>query len=558
MIMKKTFLYLLTAITLLTSCDDTTGNIGMLLTNVTDDVSSTISAAEFNISSKSNDIGRVVSRTSNGYIGKIKDPETGAYVTCSFMTQLRSMGTAYQFPAIETLNIKGFDYTQPIASQLDKIQADSCELLVYYPKYYGDPNALINVIAHELAVPYDEGNTEQLYADFDPTKVNGMIRQDTIKAGNDTVAYSIHEPISFSAYDYGLSADKQNNSDYTPYFAVSLNKSNKPYWKDGKRYNNFGSYLMQRFYDPATSKYFNNQISFHKHICPGFYIETVGGLGSMANIAVTQLIVHFHKNVNDKEEVMTTSFAGTEEVMQRTTFVKDTEKINNLINEANSSDYTYLKSPASIMTELTIPIEEILYNHEEDTISTARIFIPRRNNDKQTSYTLQTPSTLLLLPTDSIENFFKEKKVSDGKTSYICAFDKKYNGYVFDNVSKLITTMGKSHSDYLNEVYTFVNNAIASDGLSLDNMEENKKVKILKKYFKRFQQETGKTSPFKFSLIPVETTYTTVSSTSILSKVTYDMSLSSTRLQRGTDELDADGNPIDSPIKISVIYTIDE
>ena len=52
----------------------------------------------------------------------------------------------------------------------------------------------------------------------------------------------------------------------------------------------------------------------------------------------------------------------------------------------------------------------------------------------------------------------------------------------------------------------------------------------------------------KVTLIPVETTYSTLSSgSSILTKVAYDMSLSSTRLQKGSQSNDN--------IIVSVIYS---
>ncbi|MBQ0074208.1 MAG: hypothetical protein KBT34_08425, partial [Prevotella sp.] len=59
-----------------------------------------------------------------------------------------------------------------------------------------------------------------------------------------------------------------------------------------------------------------------------------------------------------------------------------------------------------------------------------------------------------------------------------------------------------------------------------------------------------------FTLVPVEATYSTVANTSTLTKITYDLSLKSTRLMKGTDTyLDANSNPVKSPIIVSVIYS---
>ena len=51
----------------------------------------------------------------------------------------------------------------------------------------------------------------------------------------------------------------------------------------------------------------------------------------------------------------------------------------------------------------------------------------------------------------------------------------------------------------------------------------------------------------KVMLIPVETTYTTLSSSSELTKVTYDMSLTSTKLAKGTED--------NGKITLKVIYS---
>ena len=148
--------------------------------------------------------------------------------------------------------------------------------------------------------------------------------------------------------------------------------------------------------------------------------------------------------------------------------------------------------------------------HTGDTINAAHLFIPRINNDSSNDYSFSIPQTLLLIPTDSVETFFKNKQIADYRTTYLTNYSSQTNGYTFGNISLLIS--------------------------KLNSIKEQRKGEVLSENWN------------KVMLIPVSATYTTVSSsTSILTKVTHDMSFTSTKLKKGTDGTDN--------IKLSVIYS---
>jgi hypothetical protein len=254
---------------------------------------------------------------------------------------------------------------------------------------------------------------------------------------------------------------------------------------------------MRKFYDHATSSNFLNQYNFTHNICPGFYIKHEGGVGNIATIYVARLIVYFTNSITKK--AMSSAFAGTEEVVQKSSMKQSDTKLQQLIDETSC---TYIKSPAGIWTELELPVEDIMKGHENDTLNTARMFIPRINNTVQSNYAFQVPQTLLLVPTDSVSYFFETKQVANYRNTYLSSYATKSNGYTFGNLSILISNM------YRNKLA----------GKASENWN-------------------------KVTLIPVEATYSTVSSTStVLTKVTHDMSMSSTKLQN-------------NDLKISVIYS---
>ena len=179
---------------------------------------------------------------------------------------------------------------------------------------------------------------------------------------------------------------------------------------------------------------------------------------------------------------------------------------------------TYLKTPAGLFTELTLPVEDIIKGHTDDdgnvidTLSTVRMFIPRINNENVSDYALSVPQTLLLVPTDSLENFFANKEVADYRNSYLTTYSSSTNGYTFGNISLLISNLYNIKKDY------------ESRG---ETLSENWN---------------------KVVLVPVETTYTTVSTTtSTLTKVTHDLSFASTKLKKGTEK--------NKNIQLNVIYS---
>ena len=134
------------------ACDDTTDNIGGSITNNVDLIST--SEAEYNVATRSIVSGAVLSHSNSGLLGKVKDPETGTYVTGDYMTQL---GLLSSF-SVDTLQ-----YIKD-ANQ-GELEADSCFLLVSYATTYGDTLAPMKVTAYEMTKPMTED--KEYLSDFD-------------------------------------------------------------------------------------------------------------------------------------------------------------------------------------------------------------------------------------------------------------------------------------------------------------------------------------------------------------------------------------------------------
>lgn len=489
--MKKLLFFIPCLIIALISCDDTTDTLGSSLTDVNDTMH--VETAEYYVTSRSIKANNLVSRATTGYLGKIKDPETGLYIAGNYMTQFRPLMEG-QFDELDSIYVENYDETQP---KWEQIECDSCAIMLYLPKWYGDSLTQMKLTVHEMSKPYEEGVS---YAsDFDPLK-EGYIRTD---------AGSIHKQLSYTLSNRAYPLSDRASKDYENNIIVMMND---PYTdRDGVTYKNYGTYLMRKFFNPATKKNFDQQYLFNHNICPGFYFQTSGGVGNMATVDGAGLLVYYSVMI-DTVYHTASIFGGTEEVLQKTNISQETDKMEELI-EDNSC--TYLKTPAGIFTELTLPVDDVISKkHNTDTLNTARLFIPRINNSNQSEYSLPIPKTLLLVEKDSVESFFNKQKLTDYRSSYLSTYSSVYNGYTFGNISYLITSMYRKRAG----------STLSNEEYMLQHPNWNKVV-----------------------LIPVETTYTTLSSSSELTKVTYDMSLSSTKLAKGTED--------NKKISIKVIYS---
>lgn len=477
----KTIIYTVIAIMsciTIASCDDTTDSIGNSLTDNMDMLK--VTTDTFNVATRSIVADSVLSRSTTGYLGKIRDIETGNYITGDFMAQFSTLEN-YKLPEKDSI----------VSLQDGEVIADSCSIRLFYTDYYGDSLATMNITAYEMNEPMKEG--VKYYSNFDPI-AEGLIRNDGMKVNK-----------TYTLTDLSISdEDRADESSYTPNIKINLNK---PYTdKNGVTYNNYGTYIMRMYYEDPDR--FKNSYNFIHEVCPGFYFKTNDGIGSMAYITVSQLNIYF-RYLNDSTYVGTTSFSATEEVLQTTNISNDKQNIADL---ANDNTCTYLKTPAGIFTEITLPVDEITENHSNDTINTAKISLTRINNNTHDEYSLSAPSTLLMIPKDSLYTFFENGDNVDYKKSFIATYSSSTNQYTFNNISGMITYMADIKRKGLAENSNWLN----------EHPDWNRVV-----------------------VIPVSVT---TNSSSQIVKIVHDMSLTSTKLVGGSE------TPYE-PIKINVIYS---
>lgn len=481
--MNRITLFVATALMLIgvTACDDTTDTVGNSLTNNVDQFS--VVTDTFGVKTSTVEANSVLSNGTYSYLGYVKDSETGTYVSSSYATQLsvsNSLTGVTLFPKSDSIVSR---------NTVGQIKADSCMLNIYFFSVAGDSLNPMKLTANEMQETMEEG--KHYYTDYDPEK-EGLLRAD----GNAIKKSKVFTPIDLN---FGDSA-RTEMADRSSFRVVTLPLDGTYTDTEGNTYDNYGTYIMRKYYDSPNS--FSNSYRFVHNVCPGFFVKITDGVGVMAEVRYTDLTVYYRYTDNDTVYAGGTTFSGNEEVLQVTHINNDKTGLDELMSD---NSCTYLKTPAGLFTRVELPVDDIMKGHEKDSISSASLtFTAYNTKDKDNAY--GASDYVLLLPEDSVKDFFESKDIPDAKYSYLASYSSK-NVYTFSNISQLVSNMYKS--------------------------------KLAGNYSENWN---------KAVLIPVTVTTTSSSSSSTsTSSVVNNMSLTSVRLKRG------DGTP-QGDVKLGVIY----
>lgn len=457
------------------SCDEDVSSIGYTLTDEGDKLD--LKATVFDVQTSTVVADSVFTLSSKCYFGRVRDPETQADVKSEFTTQLHVLETMY-IPPLEYI----------VGRYNGKAAADSCELLLYLSSPFDNTDSLqsLKLQVSEMAVPIEEG--QRYYSNFNPRAL-GMLRSGGLTKSKMFTYANLMDTDSLRL-----------TSTYAQHIRVKLDA---PYTdKNGVTYDNYGTYIMQTYHEHP--EYYRNSYAFIHNVCPGLFFEITDGYGFHSQVATLGLRVYYTMYLDGAPEDNYFTLGGTQEVLQTTLVYNDQEVINKL---AEATECTYLKSPAGLFTEVTIPVETIKEGHESDSLLAAKITFQRINNESGDRRMLSATNTILMVPADSMKTFFEKTKSVDGKTTFLATYNSSatQNVYTFPNISNLVTAMWHNLREGLK----------ADAGWKAAHPNWNKVL-----------------------LVPV---------TSSASGIEHDMSLSSTRLVGGKD------NPND-PVTISVVY----
>lgn len=456
--MKRLTYIALAMFTLLTfvQCDDSTESVGSCIIPDKDII--TAETKTFNATSRTitaND--SILANTNEVYLGRYTDEETGTMFTSGFITQF-GCTEGYGFPD-EGVVGDSATYTK---------------LRLYFNEYYGDSLNTMQCEVYGLDYTLEEG--KPYYTNLNAEQFYNPDEEPLARKTYNAIDFTVHDTI----------ADSDN---YSRHIEITLP-------------NRIGNSFIEKYYEKDSEgnhtgkEHFANAEVFIKDVFKGVYVKCTHGDGTVLKIHRSRLDIGFKRYIKsssgelDSIQALSAPFYSGKEVLQANNFNND-----DLAPLAAETQHTYLKTPAGLYTEVTLPIAEIVENC--DTINSARITFTRYN--ETAGYTREPHTALLMVRKCDMYRFFLRNHVTDNTTSYLTTFESGTNEYTFSNIANLLKHCYREYSQGIEE----------NSNWEAENPDWNKVV-----------------------LIPVSTT---ADSNGSVVKITHDISISSVRL-RGGDE----------------------
>lgn len=395
--MKLKFLVALGIAATLYSCDDETTGIGQF---VADADMIPAKADSYTIETESYLLDSVYSRSSTAYLGKFTDKDYGTF-SSDFLVQINCPENFILPDRIEEIK--------------------TAKLGLYYTSYFGDSLASIRVQIDPLtkAIKDDGTNKALYYSNLDPTEYYDK----------NATPLAIKD---YSAYDRTIPDSVRNEDGYYPNVAIDLG--------DGFCKNFLEKYNYTETVNGKTiHPYFKDSESFINNVLKGFYVHTISGEGSILYISDIYLhltIAYWTKTSEDKDTLVHTvvPMSSTKEVFMSTRF-----KNSGMKELVSDPKCTYLKTPAGLCTEVTLPIEEMYQAHKNDTLNSISVSFQKLKDQSNNPFKMGTPSNLLMVRKVEMKDFFENNKVYDNKTTFIATYSSTTNSYDFSKLNRLIS-----------------------------------------------------------------------------------------------------------------------
>ena len=374
-------------------CDDNTGYIGSTIIPNKD----LIETSTNTYYASSNTImvnDAILANTNDVYLGQYTDQETGTIFNSSFITQFACS--------------EDFIFPEKVIGDCAK----STTLRLYFDEYFGDSLNAMKCEIYELDNTLVEG--QPYYTNLNP--------EDFYDKDKEPLATKTFNVIDFSKHDTIL------NGDYARHIEITLP-------------NELGNRFINKFYETDSNgdsigrTYFANSEAFINNIFKGLYVKCSHGDGTVIKIYRARLDIGFERYIKsstgklDSIQALSAPFYSTKEVLQANKF--DNKGLEELVK---NTKHTYIKTPAGLFTEVTLPVKEAV--KDGVTNNSAKIVFTRYNEDSGNFNT--PPSTLLMVRKSEINRFFLKNELFDGNSSYLTSFNSSNNQYQFSNIANLL------------------------------------------------------------------------------------------------------------------------
>ncbi len=371
------------------SCDDSTPDIGRTTIAGNDSIPAGI--ASYDVTTRSILADSVFARSNTSYLGRYTDTEFGEF-SSDFIAQFNCTD-GFVFPD-QTVGITKLDLT------------------FNYETFFGDSTASMRVQVDTLNRVIPEEDRLTYYTSIDP---EDYYDKNAAPVGSKAFAAT------------GLSVD-----------TIYYTGSSRLYEQRVSLPLSLGEYMYKKFLE--NKDYYKDSEAFIENVLRGVYVHCTNGDGAILYITGLsldlQISVAMQSSSGKNDSIVTryASFSATKEVIQSNRF-SNSDRLKELVND---NSCTYIKSPAGIITEVTLPIEEIYAAHQRDSLNAAVLTFNSYNETVKKKYPMSAPSSLLLVRKSETYSFFEQNGLYDNLTSYYTAFDSKTNTYSFNNIAQLV------------------------------------------------------------------------------------------------------------------------
>lgn len=401
------FLWVLPALWVMASCNDNLSEVGGSIQPKDDKIRARVDSVSVDYSTMP--MPSVYSNSRITLLGEIKDPFYGNF-KANFISKLR--------------HARGFKFAhKPIGGKIDSLQ-----LHINYNVWAGDSTAILKAAVYKIT---------------DPVSGGGYSQKDLSKFQK--------EKNFLGSLVYTAKSGKTDTQRGLRYLSVPLSKE-----------------LGQKFYDASINNphFFDTQEAMEKELLQGLLVTTTTGSGNVLSVYGIEfrIFYSYEGDIKDKDGKTKKGpvkaveiFANTKEQIQVNGF--ENSQIGDLL--VPNDKFTYIKSPAGVVTKMTIKKEGLVkaldrsgkgYNPAKRwLLSEAQLKIDVEQPDPKVTE-MAPPPYLILLAADSLKNFFEKNYTElthpeSAFLSTIYSIERRY--YNFSNISPLISKHLKEHAKYL-------------------------------------------------------------------------------------------------------------
>ncbi|WP_333697600.1 DUF4270 domain-containing protein [Bacteroides congonensis] len=433
-------------------CDDNTAGLGLGMFPGSDqNINGQLTT--YDVTTESVPAGQIYAKSNIGYVGKFTDELFGTY-QAGFLAELNCVeGTtfpgAYNYEkntSFDNKNKPTLTMVGPGGNEADKKDITfvtdkkgniignihTIELYLWYDSYFGDSLTASRLSVYKLgeaAKELDEGNA--YYTNIKPEEFYNPKNLLGTKA--------------YTAVDLSVKDSIRNLSSYVPSVHVSFKE---------EAAKEIGAKIIRKAYESGA----NFDRKALKEAFEGIYVKSDYGDGTILYIDQVQMNVVYKcyaidsisgkilpkKAAVEEGESKDSTYYGyrmfnsTREVIQANSLDNDQTAMENCIS---NPDLTYIKSPAGIFTQVTIPVSEIAEKLQGDTLNAVKLGIPIYNETSEKKFGMTKPRSVLLIRKKYKDTFFEKNQLSDGTTSSLFNYadnSLSFTQYTFNNITQMI------------------------------------------------------------------------------------------------------------------------